>query len=104
MPYIKPERRKELNPILQRLWDEIVLVRDAKEENYTKTLDEIKGEVNYCFTKILVSMLDRYGTRYHILSSIHGVVVDAGDEFARIFMAPYEDEKRAESGEVKPLF
>ena len=104
LPYIKQEVRKELDPILQELW--LALKGEVIEPDYSirpRTLDEMKGLVNYCFTKILVSMLNFYGTRYHNLSSIHGVVVDAGDEFARIFMAPYEDKKRKESGEVKPL-
>jgi len=105
MPYIKLERRLELDPILQELWDK--LSEPTTEVNHgdtiPKTLDQIKGEVNYCFTKILHTLLRQYGTRYHNLSNIHAITVDVAAEFERQFMQPYEDVKKQQNGEVLPL-
>lgn len=106
MPYIKEKRRRKLDPILQELWD-TVSVKPTEKRGLVgmeeKTLDEMKGDVNYCFTKILVTMLAKFRTRYHVLSNIKAIPKDVADEFKRQFMHPYEDEKKLESGEVTPL-
>lgn len=54
-------------------------------------------------TKLLVSLLEKYGTRYHNLSNIHAIPVDVADEFKDQFMQPYEGRKKAENGPVTPL-
>ena len=100
MPYIKPERRPDLDPTLQKLWN--VLIKDVFKGK-DKTLDQIKGDVNYCFTKILVTMLAKFGARYHILSNIEAIPKDVEKEFHEQFMKPYEKRKKEENGEVKPL-
>jgi len=105
MPYIKPERRSDLDPFLQNLWDVLIkknmnaVLSDGEE----KTLDEIKGDINYCMTKLLVTLLAKYGIRYHTLSAIVGIPSDVEHEFRRIYMNTYEDEKIGESGEIQPL-
>jgi len=119
LPYIKQERRPDLDITLQQLWDAIIQKSvvenslDTKELRINevvrlkdppkKTLDDIKGDVNYCFTKILVTMLEKFGTRYHVLSSIRAVPQDVHDEFEEQFMKPYEKRKREENGEILPL-
>lgn len=106
MPYIKQSRRPKLDPLLQKLWNVLSMKPTDKrglvglEE---KTLDEMKGDVNYCFTKILVTMLEKFGRRYHNLSNIAAIPDDVHTEFKDIFMRPYEDEKKAENGAVLPL-
>ena len=100
MPYIKSVRRPDLDPTLQELWN--IIIKDVFK-GQDKTLDQIKGDVNYCFTKILVTMLEKFGTRYHILSNTHAIPVDVANEFERIFMGPYEEKKREENGEIEPL-
>ncbi len=101
MPYIKQERRPDLDPILQKLWNELVVIKGGAD--LSNTLDKMKGDVNYCFTKILVTMLKKLGTRYHVLSNIHAIPVDVANEFKDVFMRPYEDKKKAENGEIEPL-
>lgn len=103
MPYIKPERRPDLDPILQDLWNELVerLPHDTPEEK--KPLDAMKGDVNYCFTKILVTMLAKFGAHYATLSNIEAIPKDVEKEFHEQFMRPYEDKKKAENGEIEPL-
>lgn len=107
MPYIKFERRPDLDPILQDLWNELVYEAIGKGSKSifkkNKTLDQIKGDVNYCFTKILITMLKKFGTRYHVLSNLRAIPQDVHDEFEEQFMRPYEDRKKAENGEVLPL-
>lgn len=105
MPYIKPVRRPDLDPTLQLLWDRLVEsnIEPKHCDEIPKTLDSMKGDVNYCFTKILVTMLKKFGTRYHTLSNIRAIPADVYDEFTKQFMRPYEDKKKAENGEVEPL-
>jgi len=111
VPYIKEERRPDLDPTLQELWN--ILIRRKIEEKVShfeptewseeKTLDEIKGDVNYCMTKLLVTMLKKFGKGYANLSNIRAIPQDVHDEFEEQFMKPYEKKKREENGEVLPL-
>jgi len=101
MPYIKQERRPDLDPILQKLWDVLNINFDISVKE--KTLGAMKGDVNYCFTKILVTMLKKFGRRYHVLSNIRAIPQDVHDEFEEQFMRPYEDKKKTENGEITPL-
>lgn len=101
MPYIKQKRRPDLDPILQKLWDELVTSKIHLFRN--NTLDEMKGDVNYCFTKILVTMLVHFGSHYYSLSNIRAIAQDVADEFEKQFMSPYEEKKKAENGEIKSL-
>lgn len=106
MPYIKPERRPDLDPLLQAVWDTIMkptAVESESGQKIPKTLDEIKGDLNYCMTKFLVTALARFGTRYHTLSNIKAIPKDVLDEFCDQFMKPYEKKKREENGKVEPL-
>ena len=102
MPYIKPERRKLLDPILLQLFRQLDRIEDGLVIRHT-TLDEMKGDVNYCFTKILVSMVARFGKKYAVLSNIKAIPQDVLDEFQAVVMRPYEDKKRDENGVVDSL-
>lgn len=96
MPYIKQERRKDFDPILKELCHELLNREVVK-------LEDVKGQVNYCFTKILVTLLERYKVGYKNLSAIHSIAVDVANEFRREYLEPYEDIKIKENGIVKPL-
>lgn len=98
MPYIKPERRPDLDPILQKLWY-VITIKDGK----VRTLNEVKGDINYSMTKLLITALAQFGTRYHILSAVKGIPADVRDEFHDRFMRPYENIKIKENGVVHPL-
>jgi len=112
VPYIKPERRPDLDPILQKLWNAISKGTRGIEGTIHAgssviprelTLDEMKGDVNYCFTKILITMLKKFGKHYCTLSDIRAIPQDVHDEFEEQFMKPYEKKKKEENGEVAPL-
>lgn len=79
MPYIKKKRRRML---------------DAGD------LPDTEGELNYYITTIIVDFLRRKGKSYKEMSAVRGVLRDVGDEFYRRVMAPYEDEKMRENGDV----
>lgn len=96
MPYINHARRRGLDPALQKLWDCIF-------DDVAKPLDEVKGDVNYCFTKILVTLLEKYGARYHTLSNIRAIPMDVAEEFHAQYMRPYEDAKKLLYDGVEPL-
>jgi len=101
VPYIKPERRPDLDPSLQKLWDSIFV--SSSSCDFEKPLDKVKGDINYCMTKLLVTLKAKYGERYHVLSAIAGIARDVEQEFRDIHMRPYEDKKRKENGDVEPL-
>ena len=60
-------------------------------------LEQVDGELNYVVTKILK---DVYSLRYFHLNRAMGVLESIKQEFYRRVVAPYEDVKIDESGDV----
>ena len=87
MPYIKADKRKKYQKIL----DELIKV--------LKTLppEEIDGELNYVVTKILKEI---YPLRYFHINKAVGVLECIKLEYYRRVAAPYEDSKIREAGDV----
>ena len=77
MPYIPKENREEAQ----------VAPRDA-------------GELNYAITCLIRGYLRQHGKRYAQINDIVGALEGAKLEFYRRIVAPYEDQKRAQNGEV----
>lgn len=86
MPYIKPRRREELITAITELASEI----------------KTEGELNYAVTKLLLSVeLPEYDSpSYKLLNALIGVLESCKMEFYRRAVAPYEDEKIAQNGDV----
>lgn len=90
MPYIDRRRRGQLD----RHIDEIV------------RWIAMPGELNYVISRLLTKLvvLDSIDNppqvSYHDLSRWRAAVTDAADEFYRRVMAPYEDQKASENGDV----
>jgi len=82
MPYIKPERRAALDEQIRALSDRI----------------DSRGELNYAITALLLSEVR--GLSYAELSSLMGDIECVKQEFYRRVLAPYEDEKCRENGDV----
>jgi hypothetical protein len=78
MPYIKQELRDE--------------IRHGKPP-----LDA--GELNYCITKLIHSYWDRF-KNYQGANDVMGALEGAKLEFYRRKVAPYEDRKITENGDV----
>ena len=78
MPYIPQTARAEL--------------RSRRPQN--------KGELNYVITKLLMEYIEYKGLSYQNLSDAAAALSDCRDEFYRRIMAPYEDAKCDENGDV----
>lgn len=58
------------------------------------------GELNYAITQLLIKYADTHGNSYDTFNAIQGALNCVGFEFYRRVMAPYEDKKRSENGDV----
>lgn len=86
MPYIKPEDRKPLDPLIDELASK--LPRNA-----------VAGNLNYVVSRLCARVLERE-TNYARLNELVGALECAKLELYRRVAAPYEDRKAAENGEV----
>lgn len=83
MPYIKQERREEIG-------------------FKTDHLDpQTPGDLNYLFTKISYNYLENVGESYSAYNAIVGALECAKLELYRRRVAPYEDKKIEENGDVE---
>lgn len=100
MPYIKEERRKFLDEDIIKLSKEIMMkITSVDNENIAWSLDE--GELNYVITKLVVECLKaEEEVNYSTLNKYLGVLDAVKSEFYRRAVAPYEDNKIAENGDV----
>lgn len=62
----------------------------------------IPGELNYAITVLLLDYLRVHGLCYNTLNTIVGAMECAKLEFQRRIVAPYEDTKCSENGDVFP--
>ena len=86
MPYIKPEDRLILDPIINQL-----------------PLNLSVGEMNYIFTRIVHKFISVRGISYANLSAAAATLSDCREEFVRQVVAPYEDRKKSENGDISNL-
>ena len=95
MPYIKQEKRKVLDPAIEQIRQRLVEL-SLDDEN-----DCIEGNLNYIFTKILMTVYgDRRGTRYIHINDAVGVLECTKLEFYRKVAGPYEDQKEFDNGNI----
>ncbi|KKM24078.1 hypothetical protein LCGC14_1608680 [marine sediment metagenome] len=87
MPYIKQEKRKELEMPLAKLLFKL----------------NSKGDYNYIITMMLHHFIEKNGLRYEHLNDAMGIVESAKQEFYRTVVAPYEDKKIEENGSISEL-
>ncbi|MEM4727151.1 MAG: hypothetical protein QXD04_02710 [Candidatus Bathyarchaeia archaeon] len=87
MPYISRDRR----PKYEKVLEELIGILKALP------VEEVDGELNYVVTKILK---EGYPLRYFHLNRAMGVLECVKQEFYRRVVAPYEDIKIRENGDV----
>lgn len=58
------------------------------------------GELNYLVTKLCTEYVNRRGKSYATINDVVGVLECAKLEFYRRLVAPYEELKRSENGDV----
>lgn len=91
MPYIEQIAREDLDPAIEQLVEVLK----------TLTIGPVgKGDMNYTITQIVLAYVESHGKCYASLSDVTGVLNDVKVEFERRVMAPYEDEKIKENGDV----
>ena len=61
------------------------------------------GELNYLFTGIATDYLERMGKTYQTINDVMGALEGCKLEFYRRIVAPYEDTKIIENGDVYPV-
>lgn len=87
MPYISRDKRAKYEKVLEEL---IGILKSLP-------IEEVDGELNYVVTKILKEV---YPLRYFHLNRAMGVLECIKQEFYRRVIAPYEDVKMRENGDV----
>ena len=94
MPYIKKAERAKYDPLIERLSQTL----NTRIDN-----DELSGELNYILFRLARLLTDQEsgGSRcYARMATVVSAMNEAAAEFRRRRMAPYEDEKIRENGDV----
>ena len=84
MPYIKQDKRDALDPHLAELAREVTT----------------EGELNYCIYKLSCLLIDKMGESYGNYSLCSSAMEHAKLEWYRRRVAPYEDKKIKENGDI----
>ena len=82
MPYIKQKRRREINPTILNF------------------CPEDPGDLNYVVTVMIDNFINRQGETYENFNAMIGALECCKQEYYRRIIAPYEDEKIKENGDV----
>ncbi len=88
MPYIKKDKRPKIDRLLKPLADHLASL----------PVEEQDGSLNYAMTRLIHGL---YPKKYFHLNRALGVLSAITLELYRRFIAPYEDEKIKESGDVE---
>jgi len=92
MPYIKKSQRKVIDTYLDKLIEQLKQMTNNGKEN--------NGIVTYVIYKLMVSLYGHSLARYENMSNALKILESAKLEFYRRKMAPYEDKKILENGDV----
>ena len=97
MPYIAPELRRELDPLIDTLADR--LAAQAESLGYDGAFT---GLLNYACTRLALAVIRRrFGRlRYWLIAALTGVFHNMAAEFYRRLAVPYEDLQMAQAGDV----
>ena len=91
MPYISPEMREEIYPALRVLMNRVEAV--CKDHQV-----EPDGTLNYVMTSLLLGFFNE--EKYSTYERGMGLISCVGHEFYRRRVAPYEDQKSKDNGDV----
>lgn len=77
-------------------------IPEIRRKAILKTLSKIEtaGELNFAFTTLANEYVLRHGMSYQTFNDILGAFDGASKEFYRRLVAPYEDKKLFENGDV----
>lgn len=88
MPYITQDSRKNFEPLVNKMYIEM--------SNNSVT----PGDLNYLMTSLASAYIESKGMSYTHLNDVIGVLDACSKEFYRRVVAPYEDEKISQNGDV----
>ena len=74
------------------------ITQESREAIDLEDLDH--GDLTYAICVAMDQYVKRHGMSYTVLSQARSAALDAADEFYRRVMAPYEDEKCEQNGDV----
>lgn len=101
MPYIKNEERASLDVEIKQLSEKLA-------QRYSSTLDGFAGRLNYTITKIVLEYFESRKSiqgntkiNYADWNEVIGALECCKFELYRRLIAPYEDEKIQQNGDVK---
>lgn len=77
-------------------------IKSEDRTDPTRRQPETFGELNYAITMLCHEYVKRVGASYTLLSGVVGVLECAKMELYRRVIAPYEDEKIQENGDILP--
>lgn len=97
MPYIAPELRQELDPLIDAIAHR--LAAQAQGAGYDGAFT---GLLNYTCTRLALAVVQRRfgGLRYWLIAALTGVFHNVAQEFYRRVAVPYEDRQMTQSGDV----
>jgi hypothetical protein len=97
MPYIAPQQRRELDPLIEALAERLAFQAEAAGYDGAFT-----GLLNYTCTRLALAVVRRrFGRlRYWLIAAVTGVFHTMAEEFYRRLAAPYEDRQMAQTGDV----
>jgi hypothetical protein len=97
MPYIPPQHRQHLDPLIDQLAHRLVQEADRMGQEAA-----FAGLLNYACTRLALKIIRlRFGRlRYWLIALITGTFKNISDEFYRRLAAPYEDRQREINGDV----
>ena len=95
MPYIAPELRRELDPLIDALADRLASQAKAAGSDGAFT-----GLLNYACTRLALALIRRrFGRlRYWLIAAVTGVFHNVAAEFYRRVAVPYEDVQMGKAG------
>lgn len=88
MPYIIQQRRKALNRSIKPLAISV----------------ETDGDLNYAITSLVVAFIKKNGISYSVLARVIGTLTLVTHELQRRLIAPYEDHKIVENGDIEGYY
>jgi len=94
MPYIKQEKRDELDPAIASLFVRLINLQLDDESN------NMEENLNYVFTKLLRQC---YGENSGEINDAMGVLASVQLEFHRRVAVPYNDQKIYDNGDVDKI-
>ena len=94
MPYITQEQRAK--------WDQFLapIIAHMREQEFNEQHFPSVGELNYLMTRLAIEYTNVVGSSYTTFNSVIGAFECAKQEYYRRSVAPYEDQKIKQNGDV----